>query len=282
MIGAVRRLAAVACVVLVCSATQPAVADDQADAREEFKKAETAYAVREFGRAVGHYKKAYELSKKPALLFNTAQALKLNGDFKEAVHFYESYLRLSPDPPNRLDVERYIDESKRRAIERDRREADLRKLEAQRKNIEGQRETVEAERKRLEAEAAARKAEAELARAKKEGTREPNEGLKLTGLITAGVSLAVVGGGVFFALKASSDFDVVNSATEWSTELDETRESAESARTLSIVLTSVGAAGVVTGTVLYFIGRRGKLVEPSTVTIVPTRGGAHVGFSGRF
>ena len=38
-------------------------------------------------------KKAFELSRRPKLLFNIGQAYRLQGDFKQAKFFYESFLR---------------------------------------------------------------------------------------------------------------------------------------------------------------------------------------------
>ena len=44
-------------------------------------------------------------SKKPAYLYNVAQAYRQGGKCKDAAFFYKRYLSLKPDAPNRADVE---------------------------------------------------------------------------------------------------------------------------------------------------------------------------------
>ena len=51
------------------------------------------------------FKLAYARSQAPGLLFNLAQASRLNKDYEQALHFYRTYLRVRPDAPNRDDVE---------------------------------------------------------------------------------------------------------------------------------------------------------------------------------
>jgi len=278
------RYVAFALVVLAILSSGLVRADPIAKARDEFKKGETAYAVRDFKKAVIHYKKAYELSKRPALLFNVAQAHKLAGNLKEAIYFYDTYLRLSRKPANRADVERYIVELKEKQIEADRRSEDARKKQEERDLAERERKRLEAEAKAREAREREAQAQAQLARAQALGgpQRRPSPGLKLAGLVTLGVGLAATGTGLYLNLKAKSDFDELNSVERWTVELDDKRDSADSARKLGIIATSVGGAAVVAGAVLYFLGRRGTVVEDSSVAIAPSDGGVTMTIAGRF
>jgi tetratricopeptide (TPR) repeat protein len=68
------------------------------------------YNLGEFDEAVTEFKAAYALTSEPGLLFNIAQAYRLKEDYKQALYFYKTYLRLVPDAANRADVERWIRE----------------------------------------------------------------------------------------------------------------------------------------------------------------------------
>jgi tetratricopeptide (TPR) repeat protein len=277
-----RYLILVAVLVGTAVVSGLARADDaKAQARAEYKRGETAYALSEFDRAIGHYKKAYELSNAPALLFNIAQAYKLKGDYGQAIQFYETYLRLATDPPNRADVERYVVELKEKKAEEDRRAAERDRAEAERRQ-------AEAERERLVAEAEARRAaeretlaRAELASAGRV-ERRPNPALSRAGLIVAGVGVVAAGGASVFAFKARSSFDEVNKATRWSAQLDDTLASAQSARTFSIVLAATGGAALATGAALYVLGRRDSAAEARPVNVSVAGDGRGLIVQGRF
>ena len=78
------------------------------EVRDHYDKAVRAYDVQKFGEAVDEYQKTYEISGDPAMLFNVAQAYRLNGQPQEAVFYYRRYLERSPLAPNRTDVEQKI------------------------------------------------------------------------------------------------------------------------------------------------------------------------------
>lgn len=108
--------------VLLASAAAPARADDVAEAREHFRKGSKAFDLAHYREAVKEYEAAYQIKDDPALLFNIAQAYRLDGDNEDALRVYKSYLNRVPDAPNRADVERHMDEA-RLAIERNRQAA---------------------------------------------------------------------------------------------------------------------------------------------------------------
>ena len=81
------------------------VANAQDEARELYKKAMTHYELGAFDDAIVEFKRAYELTSAPGLLFNIAQVYRMKKDAEQAVYFYRTYLRLMPDAPNRADVE---------------------------------------------------------------------------------------------------------------------------------------------------------------------------------
>ena len=86
------------------------------------------YELGEFAAAVDEFKHAYARSQAPGLLFNLAQASRLNKDYEQALHFYRTYLRVRPDAANRDDVEKRIAELE--PIVEMRRRAEVEKLAA--------------------------------------------------------------------------------------------------------------------------------------------------------
>jgi tetratricopeptide (TPR) repeat protein len=82
------------------------------EARALYEKGIGHYDLAEYDAAIADFKKAYELSREPGLLFNIAQAYRLEKDYEHARHFYERYLDHKPDAPNRADVEAQIEKMK--------------------------------------------------------------------------------------------------------------------------------------------------------------------------
>jgi tetratricopeptide (TPR) repeat protein len=206
-------------------------------ARALFTEAQTHYKVGEFEFAIEKYKKAYKLSKASALLFNIAQAYRLDGDARNALLFYQNYLREVPDADNRADAEARIAETR-----------------------EDQPMKVIIERR-------------EVTR----GSRP----MRIGGAVTGAVGLLGVGAGVFLAVRAKGKWDDINALNDggtWTPEFADKFSSAERDETLATVFVSVGAAAVVAGGVLYYLGlTRG--VKEKKVSMMPTGNGAAVVWS---
>lgn len=100
------------CVVARAHAA-PAAPDPNKEARDHYEKGLSHYNLGEFSDAIDEFKRAYEISKAPRLLFNLAQAQRLNKDYEQALYSYTTYLRLMPDAPNRVDVAARIAEMSR-------------------------------------------------------------------------------------------------------------------------------------------------------------------------
>lgn len=82
-------------------------------ARSQFDRAEKAFNLGHFDEALGSYQAAYEALPLPAFLFNIAQCHRNLRNREQAVFFYQRYLSLAPDAPNRPVVEELIAEQKR-------------------------------------------------------------------------------------------------------------------------------------------------------------------------
>jgi tetratricopeptide (TPR) repeat protein len=82
-------------------------------ARAHFERAEKAFNLGKFDEALTGYQEAYEALPLPAFLFNIAQCHRNLRNREQAVFFYQRYLSLAPDAPNRPVVEELIAEQKR-------------------------------------------------------------------------------------------------------------------------------------------------------------------------
>jgi hypothetical protein len=87
--------------------------EDPTAARAHFKTGSTYYDLGKYDDAIREFEAAYEAKSDPAFLFNLAQAHRLADHPAEALHFYRTYLRYVPDPPNLADIE-----AKMKALER--------------------------------------------------------------------------------------------------------------------------------------------------------------------
>lgn len=79
------------------------------EARTLFKAATIAYADGRFDDAVEHFRRAYELSERPELLFNIGAAAERLGRDRAAVEAYRAYLDKVPDAENRRFAESRIE-----------------------------------------------------------------------------------------------------------------------------------------------------------------------------
>jgi tetratricopeptide (TPR) repeat protein len=75
---------------------------------QHYDRATRAYDMGKYPEAVDEYQKVYEIDGDPVMLYNIAQAYRLNEQPQEAIHFYRRYLQRSPEARNRDDVERKI------------------------------------------------------------------------------------------------------------------------------------------------------------------------------
>jgi tetratricopeptide (TPR) repeat protein len=82
-------------------------------ARGHFDRAERAFNLGRFDEALTEYQSAYEALPLPAFVFNIAQCHRNLGNLEKAVFFYQRYLSLQPDAPNRAVVEDLITEQSR-------------------------------------------------------------------------------------------------------------------------------------------------------------------------
>lgn len=139
------------------------------NARLLFGEAEEFYRAGDFQEALERYEMSYDLSRRPALLFNIGQCYRELGQFEKAAFYYEQYLARERKTKHRKNVQKLIQLVERQAAEKNDRErkaqeAELQRLEQER--LEKAAALERAERERLAAEADAEAARAERLRIK--------------------------------------------------------------------------------------------------------------------
>lgn len=108
------------------AASQPvAVAPegDFAKAKALFERGEAFYKLGEYEKALAEYREAYLVSKAPLLLLNIAQCYRYLGEYEEAKHNYEAFVREDPTSPYRKEMDNKIAEMET-ILEAKRRDAD--------------------------------------------------------------------------------------------------------------------------------------------------------------
>lgn len=105
------RLCATAMLVLALLVPFRVRADDSSNkAREYFQQGTAAFNLGRFADAVKAWEEGYKLRPDPIFLYNIAQAHRLADNHEQAVFFYKSYLRNSPNAKNREEVQMRLDQ----------------------------------------------------------------------------------------------------------------------------------------------------------------------------
>jgi tetratricopeptide (TPR) repeat protein len=247
------------------------------EARKHFQRAEAAKARGEYQTAAVEYLAAYELFQEPAFFYNTAEVYRLAGDEKNALVYYSKYLELAPDG-KAAAAARIAADQLRRAIAAQEDAARIAE-DARRKAEADARRSAEKEAKaeaRQDAKATAVAPEREPVRAHDDAGRS----MRIAGLVTGGIGVAAVGIGVVFGARAH---DLGNETAGWDTYDRKRDEQGRDDQRNMIVFTGVGAAALVAGGVLYYLGHRAGSADRA-VSLSASAGPSHValGAVGRF
>jgi tetratricopeptide (TPR) repeat protein len=103
-------LAVLAAVMLFCSPGGAHAQEDNldAEARANFEAGRIAFSAARFADALPYFERAYELSRRPELLYNVGMCHDRLGHDAEALEALEAYLAELPEAENRTEVEQRI------------------------------------------------------------------------------------------------------------------------------------------------------------------------------
>lgn len=266
-------LVATSSVAIAQPAPTPAPAPDEgkkAEAKVLYDKGNTHYNLGEYDQAVAAFKKAYEISQAPGLLFNIAQSYRLKKDYEQASHFYTTYLRLKPDAANRPDVEARIAEMETM-------------LEEQKKmGFKAPIGTMSPDGGTSNASTTTPTTPTTTGTAttttsttdgpRDGGTPSSGKGLKLAGIGTMTAGGVFVVTGVVFGMMAKSKESKLEELNEGGTWDQGTYDAGRRNNKIAIASLVIGGAAVATGGVLWFLGSK-KDKERASVAVVPAKGG---------
>jgi tetratricopeptide (TPR) repeat protein len=232
----------------------------QAEARELYKKAMTHYELGEFEVAITEFKRAYELTSAPGLLFNIAQVYRMKKDPEQAIFFYRTYLRLMPEAPNRADVEALMAEN----------------------------QTLLDEKRAKEKAVAVPSPSPLTSPSTSTSTSTSTNTVPLVphqwrvklwaGVGLAAVGLGALGAGVAMGVRSANDSsDLQRASMQGSNAWDASRQrlyrDGQNMAVAADVLYAGGAVLVATGAVLAYVAGRERAAD-RRVALVPARGGA--------
>jgi tetratricopeptide (TPR) repeat protein len=246
------RCAIVAMLIVAFAGAARAGGDVPPLARQLSDRGRALHDLGDYEQAIVAYKQAYLIAPSPGLLFNMAQAYRLEGDCAEAADFYRRYLQTDPDPQARRIAEIQL-------------------------------ATVSACARR--AEAGARPALA-ITHTAPPPDDAPGRGKRRFGMIATGAGALLLAGGTYYALDARDASDQVGAAYArggtWKS-IAELDARGQRSSELATGLLIGGGAAVATGVVFYLLGRHEDLEHAPVMTIAPgAQGGASVGASWRF
>lgn len=248
------RLFAVATVVCLMTTTVHAETDEQKASkhvvtgdrlkeRAEVAKdgGRTKMATRLFAAAASEYQSAYDLVPHPLMLYNLAQVARLQGNAGRAIGLYKRYLK-EQSTGDAADFSRSY----------------IRFLEAKTKPKEP--EPKPKPKPKPEPEEPE-----EVMTPPPAASKDPGKVLRYSGFGVAGVGLVSIVVGVKFGLDARSiSTTLSNHNTQWTdNEVRLDKEGASAAKKM-LIFTGVGAAAVIGGGLLYFLGRSDNEAEAKT------------------
>ncbi|MBI4511205.1 MAG: hypothetical protein HY698_16350 [Deltaproteobacteria bacterium] len=234
--------------------------EDEKEARVLYEKGVRHFHLAEYDEAIAAYKEGYRLVEAPGFLFNIALAYRMKGDCGQAVHFYESYLRLEPEAPNRKEVE-------------------LRIAELQ-----------SCERERAPGHASSASRSVPNASPVTQSARPPSpkgpswietpRGKQALGVGLAAASGICFGTAVYFGLEARSASQELNdffrSGGEWNAYYRGVEAKQSRSTTRAAVLSAAGGALLVGSGLAYYLGWRQERAAKGHVSVSPGTGGASV------
>lgn len=245
-----------------------------AQARSHFRIGQTLYTEGRFVEAAAEFERAYELARRPVLLYNAYLAHRDAGNLARAIANLDQYLREEPNAEDADVLQRRL-----RAMQ-----ATLAEQQSQSAADQAERERLEQERVRLEQEAAYQRERAATAEARAAEGRSP------TPFIVGGAGVGVLIGSGISAIIANnrlSDLDALcpDGFCPPTVDLGDERAKVRRPAIATDVMLGVGVAGLVTGIVLLVTRGGGGDEEeeaPVTATATCARGGCQLLVGGRF
>lgn len=227
-----------------------------------------AHDAGNYNEAIAAFTQAYAMAPSPALLFNLAQAYRLQGNCDDAALMYRRFLATNPSPEVRSLAENHLATSER-CMHKIALNIPLDSQPAAATGFIAAAAPVHAQ--------AATSASVSVERPSRKAELEKDVGIGL--VIGGSTSLAIATYYAFRAHNASNDVaDAYAKGAKWK-DVAPIDARGKSAATRAQLFGVGGALGVAAGVVTYLIG---KHTEQAPVTVVPTGHGVEVGMTWAF
>lgn len=251
-------------------------------AAELYDQGRKHFDLGEYKEAIASWKQAYMLSTAPLLLFNIGQAYRLSGNCAQANRFYLNYQRAEPRPTNKAELDAAM--TKCKGVEPATSDtSDPPPPATATMAAAGQESRAATTEQGVDQEASppadARRDQPPMAATPASQSppallpvSDAGRGLRLTGAISAGVGVVALGAGTVFAFQARNAANTVGGSpqgTPWSTVAADDERGQDAALRARIAF-GVGAAAVLGGGVLWFLGHR-KAAGSLDVALMPGR-----------
>jgi hypothetical protein len=283
-------------------------------AKEHFRKGKAFQDAGAYDQAIAEYQAAFDLMPLPELIFNLGQCHRLKGDKRAAVAAYNRYLEAAPAGRGAPDARGFVAELSRQIAEEDARAASAPAAATPTATTAPAPTPAPAPAPGSPPAAAGGDTPSPptaIAGATASGTdvganvratlpsdagpqasaAAPGRRLRIAGLVSAGVGVALIAGGVAFGLKARSAKNDLGGLEVWDADFYASRKSdGEAAERNMFILVGAGAAAVIGGGVAYLLGARAAgegsrspaVGAALTAAFAWTPGGLTLGATGRF
>ncbi len=234
--------------------------EERATARRHFLRGKELHAAGKYLEAAAEYREAYEHLHAPAFLYNVAQVYRLAGDRKSAIEYYRKYLELEPEGEGSADAREFI-----AALEA-----------APGRDADG---GTAAET--LPPSSAGARAEP-IDPIRRETQRDdldlgapPGRGKKIIGTAIGAAGVVALGVAVGFGFRARSAADEIdNYEGRWTPVQEQTYEDGQAAERTMVISAAIGAAAVVAGAVVFYLGHRDARRARARTAAIELRAGA--------
>lgn len=243
------------------------------------------YDLQEWDAAIEKFKESYRLRADAPALFNIAQAYRLKGDCAQAASFYKTFKR---NFPRERSVDNFIaameECAKTQPAKPEPKPVPVKPAPVKPAPVTTTPVTTTPDPVTTTpalSTSVASVAPEPLDEPPPPAAGSPGKGLRLAGLGTMGAGALALGVGVVFGFKArgaASDAEDLAPGSTWDPSIQERGESAD--RNAKILMITGGVA-LVAGGALYYLGMS-KQREATSVSLVPTRDGASLAWSGSF
>ena len=251
------------------------------EAEEAKADGDSAKAARLFDAAADEYQAAYDLVPHPLMLYNLAQVSRLAGNQQAALDFYQEFLESKPTGEAGDFARTYVRILERSLARRSRGDDDDDDDDDVGDDDDDDDDLGDDDD------------DNNLGVTKSKP--DPGKGLRYGGMGLAAAGVISIAIGVKFGLDAQnisscltnypSDCDTNFPADQWTDEALLLEQEGESASQKMIIFTGLGAAALVAGGALYYLGNsKSAEAESTAVTVTPTvnRHSVGLGFTGRF